>query len=89
MDIREEGLKFEKLEMNTMRMVIISEAAFGNSPGYRSQLLYLILSSQPMKPDQITRSVQVAEVHNLVFEFSYAFILRDMVEDVLVRRLKI
>ena len=94
------GLSFCPLNLDKTKLIIISDAAFGNARGLRSQLGYLILlvddtgaaniihyASNRCK--RVTRSVLAAEVHGLVLAFDHSFIIQDMIKEILGRTLDV
>ena len=92
------GLKFKGIDMTTARITILSDAAFGNARGLKSQLGYLILLTDEKgtaniihyasnKCKRVTRSVLAAELHAFVLAFDYAYVLKDMITEIIGREL--
>lgn len=95
-----EGLRFKPLDIDTLKLVIISDASFGNAKGYRNRLGFVVLLADRNGKDNIvhftsnilksvTSSVLSAEVHSLVLAFEDCFLIQDMDHDLPCRRLDI
>lgn len=91
-----QGLTFVHIDLNTARIVLMTDASFANAKGFRTQLGYLILLADDEgrcniihygsnRCKRIARSVMAAEIQALVLGFDFAFVIRDMVEE-LTRR---
>lgn len=88
------GLRFKPLDMQSMKLVVLSDAAFGNSRGYRSQLGYVILLTDASGTSNIihytsnrfkrvTRSVLAAEVNALILAFDSCYLIQDMKHEII------
>ena len=100
LNTKENGLTYVNLDLNTCRIVLLSDASFANNVDLKSQLGYLILlvdgsnkcnilhyGSNRCK--RVCRSVMAAELHALTLGFDYAIIIREMLNEILGRMLKI
>lgn len=96
-EIRDIGLKYKPLNMESIRMELINDASFGNDRNFKSQLGYLVLLEQDTGTEHIIhyarnrckivkRSVLAAEVHALMLEFDFAYLLRDLTSGTWQRR---
>lgn len=92
----EQGLTFVPLNLETMRLVLMTDASFANAQGMKSQLGYLIMlvddegncnivhyGSNRCK--RVARSVMAAEIQALVLGFDYAYVVKDLIEEILGR----
>lgn len=99
-ETKEDGLRYVRLDKESVRMVLLTDASFANARGFRSQLGFLILlvdnrghanivhyASQRCK--RVTRSVMASELHALVAGFDAAFWLCDLVNQILGRDIPI
>jgi hypothetical protein len=95
-----EGLGFVLLDLNTIRVVVLSNASFGNAEGYKSQLGFVlcivdyannanIVHFGSLKCERVRRSVMAAELHSLVFGFDSAFIFRQTILEISGREVPI
>ena len=95
-----QGLHYVPLNLNTARLVLITDASFANAEGLKSQLGYLILMADKNgncnvlhygsnKCQRVARSVMAAEIQALTLGFDYAFIVKDLVDEILGRQLRI
>lgn len=86
--------------MKTLKLLEISYASFGNSEGLRSPLGYLkrmayvngranIFHYGSNRCNCVTRSVMASEVHGMIWEFYFTFIIRNLLRDVLKRMISI
>lgn len=96
----EQGLTFAPLDLESTKVVIISDASFANARGSRSQLGFLIILTDKdgnanvvhyssARCKRVTRSVMAAELHALILAFDYGFVLREMLKEVLRRDVKL
>ena len=92
----EQGLTFVPLNLETMRLVLMTDASFANAQGMKRQLGYLIMlvddegncnivhyGSNRCK--RVARSVMAAEIQALVLGFDYAYVVKDLIEEILGR----
>lgn len=97
-ETKEDGLTFCPLDMETMRMVLISDASFANARGGKSQLGYIvamvdgtgranIIHFASNRCRRVTRSVMASEIHALVIGFDNAFALNHLAQEVLNRKI--
>jgi hypothetical protein len=91
-------LKFVPLDMQTIRMVVFTDASFANASNLASQLGFVVClvddggnanivhyGSQRCK--RVTRSVMAAEFHALSYGFDQAFVTRHLAEEVFATRI--
>lgn len=99
-DTKEQGLNFVPLNLDNVRLVVVTDASFANAPGSKSQLGYIIMMVDDdnnsniihygsNRCSRIARSVMAAELHALTLGFDYAFVIKDLLEDILGRKIKI
>lgn len=90
-------MSFVRLDHESVKIVVITYASFGNEKVLQSQLGFLILLCDEQgnanivhngsrRCKRVTRYVMAAEIHSLVIVFDYEFVIRDMVEDMLDKR---
>lgn len=95
-----EALHFVPLDEDSLRVVVVTDAAFANAEGFRSQLGFVILLVDKyncanivhygsLRSPRVTRSVMAAELIALVVGFDHAFWVRKMVSEILGRRAEI
>ena len=95
---KEQGLNYLPLDLESIRIVLLTDASFANATGMKSQLGYLLLLVDKHencnvlhygsdKCKRIARSVMAAELHALVLGFDYAFLVKDLVEEILGRKI--
>ena len=88
------GLKFVKLDIKTIRLLLFTDASFANCNNLKSQIGFLlvladgsnnanILHYGSSRCKRITRSVMAAEVHGLIHGFDAAYVTRHMMEEIL------
>lgn len=91
------GLKFVPLDIDTMRVVIMSDASFANARGGKSQLGFVIamvdknnraniVHYASCRCRRVARSVMAAEIHALVTAFDFAFVIADMLGEIMSRQ---
>ena len=96
----DQGLNFVKLDIDTIRLVLLTDASFANAEGMKSQLGYLVLMVDgngncnivhygSNRCQRVARSVMAAELQALVLGFDYAFVIKDLVEEILGRHVKV
>jgi len=89
-----EGLNFVKLDKDTLKIVLFTDASFGNAVGLSSQAGFVvvlmdesgaanILHYGSKKCRRVTRSVMAAELLSLVNGFDSAFIIKHTVSEIL------
>lgn len=87
-------MKYVPLDLQTACIVLLTDASFANAKGLKSQsgyVIYLvdgqgkanIVHYGPNRFKRISRKVMAAEVHGLVLSFDYAYILRDLVSEII------
>lgn len=91
---REQGLNYTSIDMTTARIALMTDASFANAPGGKSQLGYIItlmdkagrcniLHYGSNRCQRVCRSVMAAEMHGLILGFDYAYIIQDMLQEIL------
>jgi hypothetical protein len=94
------GLTFVPLDLTKVRVVVFTDASFANAEKYKSQLGFVICLADDnnnanivhfgsSKCKRVTRSVMAAELHGLVLGFDNAFSVREMVSEILGRKIPI
>ena len=97
---KNQGLDFIKLNLESARIVLATDASFANTADLKSQLGYFIMLVDDKqrcnvlhygsnKCQRIARSVMAAEIQALMLGFDYAFYVRDLLEEILGRSFKI
>lgn len=87
-----EGLDFVKLDLDTTRLVLITDASFANARDMKSQIRYLILIVDAYNNcnivrfgsnlcKRVARSVMAAQLFALVLGFDYAFMVKYLLAD--------
>lgn len=95
-----QGLDYVQLDMDSARIVLVTDASFANTRDLKSQLGYLvlivdgngfcnILHYASNRSKRIARSVMAAELLALVLGFDNAYIIRELVLELTGRRLVI
>lgn len=95
-DTKHQGLSFVKLDTDSARILSMTYASFANAPGVKSQVGYIIVLLE--KNDRcyifhygsnrcqiVCPSVSTAEMHALLLGFDYAYVLQDMLQELLGR----
>lgn len=88
------GLRYKKLDMDTIRLVVVTDACFENAQRMKTQLGYAIMLVDAIGTEKlvhfgsnrfrrVTRSVVASEVHVLVFGFYFAYVIGYMVLEIL------
>lgn len=91
------GFQFNKRNVDSVRVVVLSEASFLSAPGMKSQLGLVvcmvdnlnrtnILHYGSSRYDRVSRSVIAAEVHTLVHAFDQAYMVHETPEELLGRQ---
>lgn len=94
---RNQTLKFVPLYMETVRLIKASAASFANGKGLKTQLGYVIFMADAdgrtdnvhfglIRLHRIAWSVMAAEEQDLVLGFDYAFIIKELMEELLGRK---
>lgn len=97
-DTCSQGLDYVKLDLNSARIVLVTDASFANTRDLKSQLRYIILMVneagnfnvlhyESNRSKRIARSVMAAELFALVLGFDNAYIVRDLVDEFIGRRM--
>lgn len=92
----DEGLCFVPLQLEHLEIVVLTDAAFANTEGLKSQLGFVVLLAEAngssssrrcnivdfgsSRASRVTRSVLAAELFGLVLGFDRAFVVREMVD---------
>lgn len=88
------GLTYEKLDMESVKLVLITDASFSNARKLKSQLRYVVLMMDgsenaniihygSSRGKRVARSILSAEIHALVLGYDQAYVVRDLVEELL------
>ena len=96
----DQGLNYVALDLKTTKLVLMTDASFANAEGMRSQLGYLVLMVDDddncnivhygsNRCKRVARSVMAAEIQALVLGFDFAFIVKDLIEEILGREVKL
>lgn len=99
-DTGDVGQNYKNLDLSSVKIFVISDAAFGNSRVFKSQLGYVILLQDKHGTANIvhncsnrckgaTRSVLATEPHALVLAFDQAYGLRELTTEILEKNLLI
>ena len=99
-ETKEIGLTYVKLNMEEIKIVVLTDASFANAEGLKSQLGYLILLVDDTgrcnvlhygsnRCRRIARSVMAAEIQALILGFDYAYLIKDQLDEILGRDVKI
>jgi hypothetical protein len=90
----QDGLRFVPLDLETVRVVLFSDASFSNAAEYKSQLGFVICLAEVndnanivhygiAKCKRVTRSVMASELHGLVLRFDNAYFVKTMISELL------
>jgi hypothetical protein len=90
------GLNFVNLNPDSLRLILFTDASFGNAEGLSSQLGFVvalvddtdkanIVHYGSQKSKRVTRSVLAAEVLGLVYGWDQAFVVQHTIQEVLGR----
>lgn len=89
-DKKQEGFNFVKIDLETARIVLLTETSFANEREMKSQLAFLVLMMEASGKaiiihyrstgcQRVIRSVMESDIHVLVLGFDYAYIIKDMI----------
>jgi hypothetical protein len=95
-----DGLKFVRLNLETLRVVVFCDASFANAENFKSQLGFCVLLVDDeqranivhygsKRCTRVTRSVMAAELHGLLAGFDNSVLVAEMVSGMLGRRVNI
>lgn len=95
-----QGLHYVPLDLTTTRLVLLTDSSFANAQGLKSQLGYIIAMVDEKdncnivhygsnRCNRVARSVLAAEIQALVLGFDSAFLVKDLVEELLGRTIKL
>lgn len=98
-DTSGQGLDYVKVDMDTARIVLLTDASFANARDLKSQLGYLILVVDDdgncnvlhygsNRCRRVARSVMAAELFALVLGYDYAYVVRTLMEEMTGLNLK-
>lgn len=93
-------LTFKAIDMRPVRLVVISGASFANYNGLKLQLGYVlpmvdsddvdnVIHYGPNRCKRISRSVMEAKLHGLVLGFDFAYAIKEFVEELLGRTIRL
>ncbi len=96
----ETGLKFVPLDVNSLRLVLFTDASFANTENLKSQIGFVLLLADgsnraniihygSSRCKRVKRSVMAAEVHGLIYGFDNAFVAKEMLREILGENLPI
>lgn len=97
-ETRNIDLKFNKLDVNSVRVVVLSNTSFANTPGMKSQFEFVVLIVDDQNQanivhygssncHRVSRSLMVAELHMFVHTFDIAYMIRETLEELLGRQI--
>ena len=100
MDTKNQGLNYVSLDMESARLVLLTDASFANAPGCKSQLGYVIIMVDKFdkcnilhygsnRCQRVCRSVLAAEMHALILGFDFEYVIQDMVKELIGRKLDV
>lgn len=86
--------------MDSSKIVLLTDDSFANAEGVKSQLGYIIqmvdknercniLYYRSNKCQKIARSVMSAELQALVLDFDYAYLMKDLMEEIIGKSMNI
>ena len=90
------GLQYVPLDADTLRLVLFTDAAFGNGEKLNSQLGFILLLVDgnndaniihygSTKCRRVARSVLAAELHALIYGFDQAYLAQHIIQTILCR----
>lgn len=93
-----EGLTFVKLDRNSLRLLLFTDAAFANNSDLCSQMGYILLLADAsnkcnivhygsLRCRRVTRSVMAAELLSLVYGFDSAYIVKHTLDSCLKEKI--
>jgi hypothetical protein len=88
------GLKFVKLNINTIQLIVFTDAFFTNNKNLSSQIRYIIVLADTIKKANIVhwssvkykrviQSVLVSELYNIVHGFNISAAIKSTVDKIL------
>jgi hypothetical protein len=94
------GLRFIPLDVSSLRLVLFTDASFGNADDLSSQLGFIVLLADGMnnaniihygsqKSKRVTRSVLAAEILALVYGWDNAFVIRHTLEEMFGKKVPV
>ena len=99
-DTATQGLKFVPLELNSLRLMLFTDAAFANTDEFKSKLGFFVLLADgknnanivhygSTRCCRVTRSVLASELHALSYGLDNGYIVRETIQDILQRSIPI
>lgn len=93
-------MKFWKLDLSKMKLVLLTDASIANTKGVKSQLRYILLMPDDhgtsntihycsTRCRRVTRSVMASEIHALVLWFDRDISIRHLIQEILVRAVEV
>lgn len=92
---KDRGLKFVRLDMNLVKIVVFTDSSFANNKDYSSQIGYAIVMTdgrhantlhwQSVKCKRVTRSVLASELYAMAFGFDQGAAIKATIESLLHR----
>lgn len=93
-DTADVGLQYQNLDLETLRIMLFTDASFANNRNLKSQLGFIILLTDKhsnanvihfgsSKCYRVTRSVLASELHALVYGFDQAYTVQNQLQEIL------
>jgi hypothetical protein len=88
------GLKFVKLDVNTLQLLAFTDASFANNKDLSSQIGYVlmlldrsnkanIIHWSSIKCKRVTRSVLASELYRMIYRFDIGAVIKSILDKVL------
>lgn len=90
METSDFGLKFIRLDVSLVQVIVLSSASFANESGMNRQLAFVVITLAShyradtvhygsRKCDRVARSVMAAEVRAVLYAFDHAYIVQEII----------
>lgn len=88
------GMRFIPLDINSLRLVLFTDASFANADNLKSQIDFVLVLADgsdnaniihygSSRCKRVTRPVIAAELHALIYGFDNAYVAKEVIDEVL------
>lgn len=91
---KEDGLTYFKLDMEALRLLLVTDESFRNARGMKNQLGFFVMMADKsvnanivhygsIRCRRVTKSIMESEIRGLLLGFDFAYAIRDMLVEIL------
>lgn len=94
------GLKYVPLDQESLQLMLFTDASFANCANLKSQIGFILVLADKFgsaniihygssRCRRVTRSVMAAEIHGLIYGFDNAYVVGEMLHEILEKKIPI